>query len=99
MALINRDALRAKLTKLIVGADENHDALLSVREAMKLIDLEPTVDAVEVVRCRDCRYWHHKVDAHTHWVCSHHSFDKRLMHTTPDFFCADGKRRENDADG
>lgn len=94
MALINRDALRKKLTKLIVGTDENHDALLSVREAVKLVDLEPTVDAVEVVRCRDCWYWRHMVDAHTHWVCSHHSFDKRLMHTTPDFFCADGKPKE-----
>lgn len=54
MALINRDTLRAKFNTIIVGTDENRDALLSVREAMKLIDLEPTVDAVEVVQCRDC---------------------------------------------
>lgn len=99
MALINRDALRVKFNTIIVGTDENRDALLSVREAMKLIDLEPTVDAVEVVRCKDCRYWRHEVDTHTHWVCRQHSYIDRLIHTAPDFFCADGKRRENDADG
>lgn len=29
---------------------------------------EPTVDAVAVVRCRDCKYWHKDTD----W-CDHHS--------------------------
>lgn len=99
MSLINRDTLQAKFNTIIVGTDENRDALLSVREAMKLVDLESTVDAVEVVRCKDCQYWRQEVDTHTHWVCTQHSFNERLMHTTPDFFCADGKRMENNEDG
>ena len=35
----------------------------------------PTVDAVPVVRCKECRYWRQKVSPTEHWVCAHHSFN------------------------
>ena len=69
---------------------------------VRLLDLQqlvPAVDAVPVVRCKDCRYWRHEVDTHTHWVCTMYSFNERLTHTTPDFFCAGGLRRDDNADG
>lgn len=51
----------------------------------------PTIDAVEVVRCRDCKYSRpYRTDKYT---CEkeHDCGD----YTIPaDWFCADGKRRE-----
>lgn len=55
---------------------------------------KPTIDAVPVVRCKDCRYWRQEVSPTEHWVCAHHSFNERKMYTTPDFYCADGERKE-----
>ena len=52
--------------------------------------------AVCVVRCRDCKYWRREVTATEHWVCAHHSFNERKMYTTPDFYCADGERRDSE---
>ncbi len=50
----------------------------------------PAVDAVPVVRCRDCRYWRQEVTPTEHWICTQHSSNGRRMHTTPDFYCKDG---------
>ena len=49
----------------------------------------PTVDAVEVVRCEDCKWW----DKNS-WGCKHpgHGFAM----STPDFYCADGERKGGD---
>ena len=55
-----------------------------------LVNGIPAVDAVPVVRCRDCRYWRQEITPTEHWVCTQHTFDGRRMHTTPDFYCKDG---------
>ena len=53
-------------------------ATLILREA-------PTVDAVEVVRCKDCKYF-------KTWLCQNEdSYD--------DWFCADGERKDGDGNG
>ena len=62
------------------------------RDWLKIcFDEAPEVDAVEVVRCRDCRYGHNNG-----YLCvkkyrggGTHAMDK----VRPGFFCADGKRR------
>lgn len=64
---------------------------------MTKIARQPAVDAVPVVRCRECRYWREEVSPTEHWVCAHHSFNERKMYTTPIFFCADGERRGGNA--
>ena len=46
------------------------------------IDAQPTVDAVEVVRCKDCKYWNNK------YCCD-------FMIIDSDGFCAWGERRED----
>lgn len=61
----------------------------------RVLDI-PAVDAVPVVRCRDCRYWRQEVLPTEHWVCAHHSFNERKMYTTPVFYCADGERRDGE---
>ena len=58
-------------------------AMLILREA-------PTVDAVEVVRCKDCKYWQDNNDGYPHEEC-------RWGHgETPDAndFCSNGERKE-----
>ena len=58
------------------------------------MDAQPTVDAVEVVRCQDCEAWN---EAHE---CEHFSmrglgeFIRDLIHITPpDFYCKAGRKR------
>ena len=33
------------------------DVLPTIEEFVRFLKKQPTVDAVEVVRCRDCKYW------------------------------------------
>ena len=52
---------------------------------------QPTVDAVEVVRCKDCK---HKADVTDkgNYLCNR----KMLGLVRPDDFCSYGERRTND---
>ena len=68
----------------------------AMEEAKEVLSMLPAVDAAPVVRCKDCRYWRQEVSPTEHWVCAHHSFNERKMYTTPDFYCADGERRDDD---
>ena len=49
---------------------------------------EPTVDAVEVVRCKDCKWWK---DCH----CTNINGAMGVVEN-PNWFCASGKRMAND---
>lgn len=68
------------------------------------IDKAPTVDAEEVVRCKDCKHWHEE----TGW-CNHHSHfvntegeachpwespEWKMLHA--DDFCSYGERRADE---
>lgn len=89
--LISRAAAISKLVNLHEFDEGGWDINVP---AIKLEDIEelPAVDAVEVVRCRDCRYWRQESLNHLHWVCTKHSTEKRTFCTLPTFFCADGRR-------
>lgn len=66
-------------------------ATLILREA-------PTVNAVPVVRCRDCKHW----DSET-WFCDnhstfgHHGLDWNMF--SEDDFCSYGERKDGDGNG
>lgn len=91
MRPIDADVVDAQIyNEIPIKVFGNVKRMAAMRE---IIANAPTLDAVEVVRCKDCRYWMQEVDYQTHWVCKQHSFDGRLMHTTPDFYCADGERK------
>lgn len=50
------------------------------------------IDAEPVTRCKDCPrcyFASNRVPAEQSWVCGKHGID-----VTPEFFCADGARRE-----
>ena len=54
----------------------------------------PDADVRAVVLCRDCRYYNHG------WCYNPNTYDdeKTRGNTSPEWFCADGKRREADYD-
>ena len=57
--------------------------------ATSFIDAAPTVDAVEVVRCRECKHHH---DCETHF-CDSLGMD---CPEDSEFFCSYGERKEGD---
>ena len=65
------------------------------RDAQKAIDDAPTVDAVEVVRCKDCKYY-----LNSNEKCGLVDTRLRFYETdkvwTEDCFCAWGERREDE---
>ena len=67
----------------------------SIAEMREWIDNEPTIDAVEVVRCKDCRFAEHREQAER--VYCHR---ERLAISCPprdnDDFCKYGERREDE---
>ena len=63
------------------------------------IDEAPTVDAVEVVRYRDCkRCFKHttKRNRQYMWICMRNDTD---LYVRPDDFCSYGERKDGDANG
>ena len=57
------------------------------------IDAAPTIDAVEVVRCKDCKYWRREIHNGIEYV-NFSSCDLDHNGDGQDFYCADGERRE-----
>ena len=64
--------------------------LFSIKKAIsKRIKALPSVDAVPVVRCKNCAY-HDEVDEHELW-CMGNGYPARLV--TPDEYCSKAVRR------
>ena len=59
-----------------------------VTEADDVIQAMPTVDAVEVVRCKNCKYYCNGWHCNLYLNVSHE--------TKPDDFCSYGERREGE---
>ena len=56
-------------------------------------DISPTVDAMPVVLCKDCENGGIDSTSYPHYWCSAHS-----EYHVPDWFCADGERKEGEKD-
>lgn len=76
------------------------DALMSAVMAQDVVDKSvvkrliiqaPTVDAVEVVRCVDCKFYSRCTDHQG--ICTNRYMDGFIV---PDWFCADGEVRDDD---
>lgn len=83
MRLIDADALKTKKRH----STEFHENVVAVAE----IDWMPTVDAVQVVRCKDCKHYR-KIEDNS-GICV---VLARVEQMTDDFFCADGERKEGE---
>lgn len=87
MRLIDADALKAKV---MTEVPDFLDGGSSITKAfvMAMIGTNaacPTVDAVPVVRCKDCKHWKEERKSTTKWLpCIG-------MATDAKWFCADGK--------
>ena len=75
----------------IIKFDHQHYDYMSDEFYVLVRDIEnaPTVDAVEVVRCKDCK-WSVSLDGIL--GCRWHGF----YETGSDWFCADAERREDE---
>lgn len=65
-------------------------SMQSFRDTMRC---RPTIDAVPVVRCKDCIYWdkgHTEECDNSDSTCFHNGWCK------PEWFCADGEKRRDD---
>ena len=90
--LIDADRLKAHYCWWAGGSKE-----MSIDEAKKtfdtIIDVQPTVDAVEVVRCKDCKYG----EPNGQYGCKCYHYKLYETHEMlPNDFCSKGKRREDE---
>lgn len=58
-----------------------------VESCIDILEDEPTVDAVEVVRCRDCKWWHDM-------KCTNINGANCLV-MNENWFCCSGERKDN----
>lgn len=100
MRLIDADALLEEET---TGILEYFDGYCEFGYSRKQIEEAATIDAVEVVRCKDCRWWD-KREGSNYGYChaAKHGYYSRNWEISiyrtygEDFFCADGEVREDD---
>ena len=59
--------------------------------AKYMLDRMPTIDAVSVVRCRECQH----CDPENHH-CDHHMGTAAPLRRKPDDFCSYGERKDGD---
>lgn len=84
MRLIDADAL-PRLTQIFEanGKRREQEVVLS-----KIIDNAPTIDAVPVVRCKDCKHSRNDELWHMRWC--------KGVTVKDEHFCADGERKDDD---
>ena len=85
MRLIDADSAKRTYTKDMFDTEEDFERVNDV------LDYAPTVDAVSVVRCKDCKHW----QRHTGVVDSPngHYFALEICTNGMDF-CSYGERKE-----
>lgn len=73
---------------LFRGQTRRYGEKVRMGDGKKLrMEQTPTIDAVEVVRCKDCRSLYDQPDD---YCCTNH---KGLVMITPNSFCSYGERR------
>lgn len=92
MRLIDADALKGRAIRVSTVKEHCYMKAVGKHE----IDKAPTIDAVPVVRCRDCYWWNkERAGLNGECVCNRFSVHKIIeTFTTPDHFCACGERRK-----
>ena len=88
--LINANVVLAK--KFTAGLSDASGNYYGYADVVFADDIEnaPTTDAVEVVRCKDCKRRIEK-----RWCYSLHTYNGEPVGVADDFFCAYGKRKSD----
>ena len=97
--LIDTETVIRKLRKANCAECDNYNAVRCracwVDDVVSLLEDSPTVDAVEVVRCKDCKWYQIRK-----WDDQTPKYDCRKTHALldvkPDDFCSYGERREGE---
>ena len=79
---------RSALFKAWDSLDKTKDANLLIDAMIKETQGAPAVDAVEVVRCRDCKWWVKLAD-YMPGLCA-----SNLKWTAENWYCASGEIKE-----
>ncbi len=96
--LIDADALMRDIGETVLFSGKPGMVSSEMRGSRKVVDrieAAPTVDAVEVCRCRDCKHW---IKIGTEYFSTRTYGECRLLDDDPryaDDYCSDGERREN----
>ena len=90
MRLINADVLKQHIDKLPALPDGNFAGNHSALKA--LINMQPTVDAVTVVRCKDCKHWRKYTDEQF-GECMTTIRDTKV--TRSDDYCSESERKDD----
>ena len=100
MKLIDADALHRKVKTETNPYGKPTIAYDSGVKVLEWIDKAPTIDAVKVVRCRDCKY-HHWEQEPCHGKIEHYCElpHMRGIEVFEEFFCYYGKQKEYDNNG
>ena len=102
MRLIDADALKEQVcldgdcTQCKTGVNEKVCKwnMVQLNDAIERLESAPTIDAVPVVRCKDCKCW-------TEWdngtgSCSRFALD--WIGTDADDFCSMGERKDDESE-
>ena len=95
MRLIDADALFEK----VPNGDIEHDVKISkcgaIADICTWILTAPTIDAVPVVRCKDCKHFVQN-EPYDDCECMKWTVKWGVANTSPDGFCSFGERRSDD---
>ena len=103
MRLIDADALHEEISGLrvtVMGVRYGKGLLCELitdyhKHILQAIDNAPTIDAVPVVRCKDCK---HFVQSEPYDPCECMKWTVKwgVAYTSPDGYCHKGERRSDD---
>lgn len=106
MRLIDADALMERLKEYCIDGDEQVMQWYDIMGIDEAIDNAPTIDAVPVVRCKDCKHWdkdtlRHNSNDVAEWdececkmLANRDGWNEIDRYCCDIHFCADGERRE-----
>lgn len=97
MRLIDADRLSEAIYDNVSAQYE--DAVCAKEDCLTEIDVAPTVDAVPVVRCRECEYAFKSGSSITGIRCEVWGTYDLFHACEPDWFCSHGKRKEGAGNG
>lgn len=81
---------------MCASEDECRAMNRAMRIVEKRIDSLPAADVVPVVRCIDCKHWHRSLSDDGKIEFFNFSYCEKGLHGFPNFFCADGERKDGD---